>query len=334
MDTFKLNLGAMMASDWDKTTPNIRVPRDEPDTDYGSTVVGYRFQEEEAPRQKTPPQQQPPQKSGGGGIPGWVWGILAGFGGLVFLIMAGVLLWYFWSSQPGFKLIIEGAEPNSRIFIDGTERSTTSSKGTYVVHDLRAGRRNIRVVCDGFADYNGSVVGRDGGEEKIQVSMTKSGSGNNGGPKPSPKPPCPNPPCPTDPNCDPECFINGKCDIECQMGKTGKVNLTVNFASGKADILPVSFVSLDNVAAVLRKRTEWKIRVEGHTDNKGNVTYNLNLSKLRAASVMKYFADRGVDPTRMTSEGFGKSQPIAGTVENQTEDQRTLNRRVTIVKTN
>jgi outer membrane protein OmpA-like peptidoglycan-associated protein len=36
----------------------------------------------------------------------------------------------------------------------------------------------------------------------------------------------------------------------------------------------------------------------------------------------------------MTSEGFGKSQPIAGTVQNQTEEQRAKNRRVTIVKTN
>ena len=326
-----------MASDWDKTRPNIRIPRDEPEEDYGTTMLsGYRYQESEQPPRQSAPQQTPPpqQKKEGGGIPAWLWGLVIGFGGLIFLVIAGVLLYLIFGTSPGFTLVVRGAPPNSRVYVDDKERGTTTEKGEIIIHYIREGRHTVRVSANGFVDHNGTVDGKDGQTKYHDVTLVASNGGNKNGNANGNKNGNTNTGAGGDPNCLPECLKGGKCDIECMIERTGKVNLTVNFASGKADILPVSFIPLDNVAALLRKRTEWKIRVEGHTDNKGGVAYNLNLSKLRAASVMKYFADRGVDPSRMTSEGFGKSQPIAGTIENQTEDQRTLNRRVTIVKTN
>jgi outer membrane protein OmpA-like peptidoglycan-associated protein len=329
-----------MASDWDKTRPNIRIPRDEPEEDFGTTMLsGYRYQEsEEQPRQSAPQQTPPPQqqkKNEGGGIPAWVWGLVVGFGGFLFLAIAGVLLYLIFGASSGFTLIVRGAPPNSRVFVDNTERGTTSNKGELEVRYLRADEtHSVQVKSEGYLDFNTTVKGKNGDTKYLDVTPVPNGNRNGNGNTNNGKPPCPQPPCPTDSDCDPECLKNGVCDLECMLNKRGKINLTVNFETGKADILPVSFVPLDNVAAVLRKRTDWKIRVEGHTDNKGGVAYNLNLSKSRAASVMKYFADRGVDPSRMTSEGFGKSQPIAGTVQNQTEEQRAKNRRVTIVKTN
>ena len=67
------------------------------------------------------------------------------------------------------------------------------------------------------------------------------------------------------------------------------------------------------------------IRVEGHTDNVGDDGFNLTLSRNRAAEVMAYLVDQGVDAGRLTSEGFGDTQPIA---DNETEEGRATNRRV------
>lgn len=319
MDTIRLDFGAMMASDWDKTRPNIRVPRDEPEEDFGSTVVGYRFQEE-APRQTNPtPQQQPPQKQGGG-IPGWVWGVIAGFGGLIFLIVVGIALYFIFRPDPGFTLIIEGAPPNSRIFISANERCVSSERGTYRCTDIRAGKRNLRITSDGYTDYETTVTGKDGEEVKHIASMTKSnnGNGNKNGNK----------------NGNGNGNDNRGGGVENEIEKTGRVNLTVNFKTNSAEILSISFTPLDEVVTILKKRTDWQIRIEGHTDNQGGVEKNQLLSEARAASVMKYFTDRGIAQSRLTSKGFGKLSPIAGTVEKQTDEERAKNRRVTLVKTN
>ena len=67
------------------------------------------------------------------------------------------------------------------------------------------------------------------------------------------------------------------------------------------------------------------MRVEGHTDSRASDAHNLDLSRRRAASVMRYLTEQGVDATRLDSEGFGESRPIA---DNETEEGRALNRRV------
>jgi|GEM_PF-3211769 len=330
-----------MADDFDKTT-NFRVPK-EKEQDFGATAVNYRYADSEVSRtpppqqeyrqQQTPQPQQPQEEKKG--IPGWIWWSL-GTLGFFFLLIAGVFGYILIRPSPTYTLVVTGAPTNSRVFVAGRERGTTSSDGTIRVAYLPAGVfQDLRVICEGYKERSDKVKGPEWDVLRYPVTLEKT-SGGGGQPCPNPPcPPCPNPPCKTDPNCLPECLKpDGTCDLECMIEKSGKVNLTVNFASGKADILPVSFVPLDNVAAILRKRTEWKIRVEGHTDNEGNVAMNQRLSEARAKSVMTYFTQRGVDASRMTSQGFGKSQPLEGTVENQTEDQRTRNRRVTIVKTN
>jgi outer membrane protein OmpA-like peptidoglycan-associated protein len=314
-----------MASDWDKTRPNIRIPRDEPEEEFGTTMLsGYRYQESEQPRQSTP-QQTPPQqqkKNEGSGIPAWVWGLVIGFGGLVFLAIAGVILYLIIGGGSGFTLIVRGAPPNSTVYIDNDiSRGTTTEKGEIIIHHLRAGRRTVRVTANGYADHNGTVDGKDGQTKYHDVTLTASGNGNRNGNRNG--------------NGNGNGNKNGNnTDIEGEIERTGKVNLTINFKTGSAEILPVSFSPLDEVIAVLKKHIDWQIRVEGHTDNKGKAPYNQKLSEARAASVMKYFTDRGIAASRLTSKGFGLSSPIAGTVQNQTEEERTKNRRVTLVKTN
>ena len=97
------------------------------------------------------------------------------------------------------------------------------------------------------------------------------------------------------------------------------------FETAKAKIKPVSFPICDAVVAVLEKNPTIKIRIEGHTDSRGKAGYNRKLSDKRAKAVLKYLVDKGIDTSRLTSEGFGPDKPIA---PNETEDGRAKNRRV------
>src|SRR5690606_24891399 len=83
---------------------------------------------------------------------------------------------------------------------------------------------------------------------------------------------------------------------------------------------------LEAVAKVLSEHPEIKrVRVEGHTDNRGAAALNKRLSAARAASVVGWLTKHGIDKERLTSEGFGPDRPIA---TNQDEAGRSLNRRV------
>jgi OmpA-OmpF porin, OOP family len=106
-----------------------------------------------------------------------------------------------------------------------------------------------------------------------------------------------------------------------------KLGQQVFFKTDKDTILPVSFPLLDEVAAVLTENMAIKIRIEGHTDNKGKAKYNKKLSQRRAESVRKYLIKRGISADRMTSAGFGMERPIE---DNSTEAGRAANRRVEI----
>lgn len=82
---------------------------------------------------------------------------------------------------------------------------------------------------------------------------------------------------------------------------------------------------LDSVAQVLAKYKDTRMMVTGHTDSTGAVDYNYNLSNRRAISVANALTSRGVDQSRLISQGMGPDQPIAS---NQTESGKAQNRRV------
>jgi outer membrane protein OmpA-like peptidoglycan-associated protein len=83
---------------------------------------------------------------------------------------------------------------------------------------------------------------------------------------------------------------------------------------------------LTAVGTILKDHPELtKVRVEGHTDNKGAAAMNKNLSERRAASVVKWLTTFGVDKKRLVAKGFGLEKPIDS---NETEEGRTNNRRV------
>jgi outer membrane protein OmpA-like peptidoglycan-associated protein len=104
----------------------------------------------------------------------------------------------------------------------------------------------------------------------------------------------------------------------------------VHFATAKATIMPDSFAMLTEVADVLKQRPDIKVRVEGHTDKRGGLAYNMKLSQSRADSVKLFLVGQGIAPERMESRGFGPTQAIS---DNRTEKGREQNRRVEFIIT-
>jgi len=85
----------------------------------------------------------------------------------------------------------------------------------------------------------------------------------------------------------------------------------VYFEFNKAVIKPQSYPILDAVAATLNGNPSIElVEVQGHTDERGNDAYNLDLSDKRAHAVEKYLIDKGVDAKRLTAQGYGETQPL------------------------
>ncbi|HEX2684987.1 MAG TPA: OmpA family protein [Kofleriaceae bacterium] len=100
----------------------------------------------------------------------------------------------------------------------------------------------------------------------------------------------------------------------------------VQFATGSAQILPVSFGLLDEVAKVLTDNPQIElVQIEGHTDSTGTAAINRKLSQQRAESVMTYLASKGVSHSRLKAKGFGPDKPVA---DNNTDEGKEKNRRV------
>jgi len=99
-------------------------------------------------------------------------------------------------------------------------------------------------------------------------------------------------------------------------------NLEFDFA--KSTIREHSDESLNKLAALLVNKG-FSLKLAGYTDNVGSVAANLKLSNDRAEAVKTYLAQQGVDPSKITAQGYGKSNPIAS---NKTDKGRQINRRV------
>ena len=99
----------------------------------------------------------------------------------------------------------------------------------------------------------------------------------------------------------------------------------VNFEFDKDRLTVNAKTILDNVAEELTAYPEITIELGGHTDAKGSDEYNQALSDRRAASVVSYLKGKDIAAERMTSAGYGETQPVA---DNETDEGRELNRRV------
>jgi len=136
--------------------------------------------------------------------------------------------------------------------------------------------------------------------------------------------------CPDQPGApDPDPKKNGCPGATMITGGQIKIIEPVFFATNKDVILKRSFPVLEAVANSLKGApTIKKVEVEGHTDNRGKPEYNRQLSARRAASVVRFLVEKGIDQNRLQSVGHGPDKPIA---DNKTAKGREQNRRVDFV---
>lgn len=97
------------------------------------------------------------------------------------------------------------------------------------------------------------------------------------------------------------------------------------FKTGSAELMQASFASLIKVIKILKEHPDYKLRIDGHTDNTGTPSFNELLSMRRAQAVMEYFVQNGIEAARLIAHGFGETVPIAS---NSSDIGRTKNRRV------
>jgi outer membrane protein OmpA-like peptidoglycan-associated protein len=109
----------------------------------------------------------------------------------------------------------------------------------------------------------------------------------------------------------------------------------VLFDFDKADLLPKANETLQKAADFIRERAKGgAVRIEGHTDAKGDDAYNQKLSERRAASVKNWFIAHGLANMKFSTEGFGAKKPVAPNTKpdgSDDPDGRQKNRRVELV---
>ena len=102
----------------------------------------------------------------------------------------------------------------------------------------------------------------------------------------------------------------------------------VLFDTNRAQLKSGGVRELQKLADVLKQNPQRNVAIEGFTDSTGSENYNQQLSERRANAVRDTLMNMGIDSTRITTRGYGKSFPVAG---NDTQAGRQLNRRVDVV---
>ena len=99
----------------------------------------------------------------------------------------------------------------------------------------------------------------------------------------------------------------------------------IQFESGKDVIKKSSNPILDKVVGVLKDNPSYELEINGHTDNQGGASKNLELSQKRSEKVKAYLVAKGIAASRLTAKGFGETVPVA---DNKIAAGKAKNRRV------
>ena len=122
-----------------------------------------------------------------------------------------------------------------------------------------------------------------------------------------------------------------------ETGEEIRIELAADvlFDFDKADLRPAAQSVLHQVAGIIQQKAKGSVRIEGHTDSKGNDAYNQKLSERRANSVKAWLTDKeGLQKVQFATQGFGAKKPVASNTKPDGSDDpegRQKNRRVEIV---
>lgn len=107
------------------------------------------------------------------------------------------------------------------------------------------------------------------------------------------------------------------------------VTTGIRFDVSKAILKPESMGVISEIAKLMKKYSDIRFSIEGHTDSDGDDASNQKLSEARANSVKDALVDLGIDASRLETKGFGESKPVS---DNSTPEGKASNRRVEFVK--
>ncbi|EKD39964.1 MAG: hypothetical protein ACD_75C00225G0003 [uncultured bacterium] len=112
-----------------------------------------------------------------------------------------------------------------------------------------------------------------------------------------------------------------------EMSKAGTwVFKDIKFEIDKAVLMASSYPKLEEIVKILKTHPDIKkVEIQGHTDSTASEAHNMDLSRRRAQTVMKYLQSKGIAASRMTAKGYGESRPID---TNATDKGKSNNRRV------
>ncbi|MEL6614405.1 MAG: OmpA family protein, partial [Bacteroidota bacterium] len=118
----------------------------------------------------------------------------------------------------------------------------------------------------------------------------------------------------------------GPNNVPDAFGSSGLIETTaIRFDTASDRLRPESTGILDEMVDLLEASGDVRVRIEGHTDSDGTDATNQDLSERRAMAVKRYLTRHGIDASRLETQGFGESQPVAS---NDTPEGKAMNRRV------
>lgn len=101
----------------------------------------------------------------------------------------------------------------------------------------------------------------------------------------------------------------------------------IYFDLDQASIEPQAAQTLNVLVDLLNKYPRMEVQLGAHTDSRNSDAYNLRLSQNRADATMNYLISQGIDSTRLTSKGYGESEPLVPCGDGCTDDEYSINRR-------
>jgi outer membrane protein OmpA-like peptidoglycan-associated protein len=121
-------------------------------------------------------------------------------------------------------------------------------------------------------------------------------------------------------------------DLQQQLTKTCRADVPgVYFLTDSAELLAASEPAVARIADVLKKQSDWRVTIEGHTDSTGGDPHNLDLSRRRAEALKAALVARyGIAAARLQTVGYGRTRPVD---TNDSMDGRAHNRRVELART-